>query len=145
MKVFEYGAGASTLWWAQRVSEVLSCEHDPQWFELTRKGVPSNAKIVHAPRDNYLYANRILEHVNEFDIVVIDGRDRVRCARNSINALTQQGVVIWDNSDRDYYKPGFEFLQQHGFRRIDFFGMSPLVAYESATAVLYREHNCLGL
>ena len=30
-KVFEYGSGNSTLWWAERVREVISCEHDPVW------------------------------------------------------------------------------------------------------------------
>jgi len=31
MKVFEYGSGSSTIFWAPRVKEVYSVEHDEQW------------------------------------------------------------------------------------------------------------------
>ena len=31
MKVFEYGSGSSTLFWAKRVAEVVSVEHDSLW------------------------------------------------------------------------------------------------------------------
>jgi hypothetical protein len=33
MKVFEYGSGGSTLYWASRVSQVVSVEHDRSWYE----------------------------------------------------------------------------------------------------------------
>ena len=31
MRVFEYGSGGSTLFWAKRVKQVISVEHDAQW------------------------------------------------------------------------------------------------------------------
>jgi hypothetical protein len=127
------------------VERVVSCEHDREWFEQTRARAPTNAQVMHATREGHAYSNKILEYVNEFDIVVIDGRDRVRCARNAIHALKSTGVIVWDNSDRDYYQPGFDFLAANGFRRVDFFGMSPIVPFECSTAILYRNENCLGL
>ena len=30
-RVFEYGAGCSSIWWAMRTSEVISVEYDPGW------------------------------------------------------------------------------------------------------------------
>src|SRR5262249_25669747 len=33
MRVFEYGSGGSTLFFGERVREVVSIEHDPRWFE----------------------------------------------------------------------------------------------------------------
>jgi hypothetical protein len=33
MRVFEYGSGGSSLFFSRRVSEVVSAEHDPGWFE----------------------------------------------------------------------------------------------------------------
>src|SRR6266576_1205646 len=39
--VFEYGAGGSTLWLADRVARVISVEHDPAWYEEMRDHVPS--------------------------------------------------------------------------------------------------------
>ena len=36
-KVFEYGIGGSSFWWARRVKEVVSVEHNPQWIKNIRK------------------------------------------------------------------------------------------------------------
>jgi tRNA A58 N-methylase Trm61 len=35
-KVFEYGSGGSTLYFAKRVREVVSVEHEPAWYERVR-------------------------------------------------------------------------------------------------------------
>jgi hypothetical protein len=32
-RVFEYGGGGSTLFWCDRVGEVITVEHDPEWFK----------------------------------------------------------------------------------------------------------------
>lgn len=37
MAVFEYGSGGSTLFWASRVKELVSVEHDRPWFEKIRQ------------------------------------------------------------------------------------------------------------
>ena len=36
MHIFEYGSGGSTLFWASRVKEVVSVEHDRLWYEKIR-------------------------------------------------------------------------------------------------------------
>lgn len=33
MKIFEYGCGNSTLWWAKSAEEVISCEHNKIWVQ----------------------------------------------------------------------------------------------------------------
>lgn len=48
-RVFEYGAGNSSLWWADRVAEVVSVEHDPAWAELVAARAPSNLTVVPQP------------------------------------------------------------------------------------------------
>lgn len=40
MKVFEYGAGNSTLYFRERCAEVRSVEHDPAWYAQLRKLCP---------------------------------------------------------------------------------------------------------
>lgn len=40
MKVFEYGAGNSTLYFRGACAEVVSVEHDPVWYEKLRKQHP---------------------------------------------------------------------------------------------------------
>ena len=48
LKVFEYGAGNSTLWWAKRVARVISCESDAAWAEEVRASLPGNAFALKA-------------------------------------------------------------------------------------------------
>ncbi|TXI79590.1 MAG: hypothetical protein E6Q44_09055 [Flavobacteriales bacterium] len=33
-RVFEYGGGGSTLFWLDRVAQVVTVEHDPQWYAI---------------------------------------------------------------------------------------------------------------
>ena len=146
MVVFEYGSGNSTLWWSRRVAKVVSCEHDAGWYELTKSTLPSNVEyrlLELVPGG--LYCALIKDYGQIFDIVVIDGRDRVNCAKNSLLGLKSDGVVIWDNSDREEYGEGYEFLLDNGFRRVDFAGMGPINANGWTTSVFYRSDNCLGI
>ena len=41
-RVFEYGSGQSTLWYAQRVKEVISVEHNPDYFCQIKSYTPEN-------------------------------------------------------------------------------------------------------
>ena len=91
------------------------------------------------------YSKTILRYNNAFDIIVIDGRDRVNCARNCLGALKDNGVVIWDNSDRDKYEEGYAYLVQNGFNRLDFDGLGPINCDGWRTSVFYRQNNCLGI
>jgi len=145
MSVFEFGSGGSTLWWARRVRRVVSCEHDKSWFGQMQPLLPALVEFHHVALEDGQYSAEILKYQSAFDIVVIDGRDRVNCARNSLEALKPDGVVLWDNSDRDEYREGYEFLERNRFRRIDFAGMGPLNVYQWTTSIFYRDRNCLGL
>jgi precorrin-6B methylase 2 len=145
MEVFEFGSGASTLWWAPRVRRVVSCEDDREWLERTRALAPANVHLIHATSEGQAYSSAILPYTQQFDVVVIDGSDRVECARSCIGALKPGGVIVWDNTDREQYLPGFEFLREQGFRRVDFVGMTPINLFESSTSIFYRDRNCLGL
>jgi precorrin-6B methylase 2 len=145
MSVFEYGSGSSTLWWASRVRRVVACEHDKEWHELARKRVPQNVQIAHVDLADEQYAREILKYRDEFDVIVIDGRDRVRCALNCLTALKRDGVILWDNSERTEYRPGYDYLEGQGFRRLDFTGMGPINAYDWSTSLFYRSENCLGI
>lgn len=55
MKVFEYGSGGSTLFWASRAGEVISVEHDASWHhemtdEFQKQGI-ENVKYILSPAD----------------------------------------------------------------------------------------------
>jgi hypothetical protein len=144
MEVFEYGSGNSTIWWASRVAHVHSCEHDPLWHSKMAPQLPANVVYMQASLGAG-YCEVIKRHTKQFEIVVIDGRERVQCVKNSLDALNDNGVIIWDNTDRGKYCPGIDFLLEAGFRRLDFWGISPIVELESCTSVFYRSNNCLNI
>ena len=102
-------------------------------------------KALLAPLADQAYSNSILAYRETFDIIVVDGRDRVECAKNSLQALKPNGVIIWDNSDRPEYEAGYEFLLNKGFKRIDFSGFGPINSRAWCTSVFYRPGNCLGI
>lgn len=145
MSVFEYGCGNSTLWWAGRVKHVISCEHDKQWYEEVKKAIPSNVELFYANLNDGSYVKKVTEYEKEFDIIILDGRDRVNCAKNTLHSLKESGVIIWDNSDRTSYREGFEYLFERGFKKIDFEGMGPVNTYSWHTSIFYTEKNCLGI
>lgn len=44
-RVFEYGAGYSTLWWQEHVAEVCSVEHDSAWRDALRPRLAGNVRL----------------------------------------------------------------------------------------------------
>jgi len=145
MEVSEYGCGNSTLWLAKRVKSVISIEHNKSWFEKVNKIKPKNVTLILKELNSGDYSREILNYYNSFDIIVIDGRDRVKCVKNSLNALKENGVVVWDDSDRKDYEKGYAFLKRNGFQRIDFWGIGATVAIKFCTSIFYRKKNCLGI
>ncbi len=146
MTVYEYGSGYSTMWWADRVKSVVTCEHDEAWYKDLKGRLPANVDSHHVALEyGGDYSRHILQYEKAFDVVIIDGRDRVNCAKNAIGALKEAGVIIWDNSDRDYYSEGMQYLEGEGFKRIDFYGHGPVSKVEWGTTVFYRDENCLGI
>jgi hypothetical protein len=142
LSVFEYGAGFSTLWWAARVKSVASCENDQAWFSRMTADCPANAQLLYEPRGEGYWQKAA---GFSSDIIVIDGRDRVECAKACLPGLKAGGVIVWDNSDRPRYQPGYDLLKQNGFRRLDFSGMGPVNFTPWVTSVFYRSENCLGI
>lgn len=148
MSVFEYGTGNSTLWWAKRVERLVSCEHDKEWYAAFKERATFN-------NTTYLYrrckggckdyARAILGYRDAFDLIVIDGRDRVNCAKNSLSSLRADGVIIWDNSDRLEDQAGYDVLSNAGFKRLDFWGPGALSTRRWCTSLFYRDGNCLGV
>lgn len=144
--VFEYGCGQSTFWWTRRVAKVVAVEHERTWYKEMKDRLPGNADLHLAELDGTgSYSNAPAAHPQKFDVVVIDGRDRVRCAEIAVDCLNPDGVIIWDNSNRPRYAPGLRFLEDRGFKRIDFAGVGPVGVKIWCTSILYRRANCLQI
>jgi predicted O-methyltransferase YrrM len=103
--ILEFGVGASTLFFAQRASSLVSFEHDESWHGAISRIVElqgnNNARLQLLPRP---YSERVTELVGaeRFDIVSIDGRDRVACLREVLgsNLLRRDGIIVFDNTER---------------------------------------------
>ena len=81
----------------------------------------------------------------KYDVIVIDGRRRNRCCVSAVVHLTEQGIIIFDDSERDRYAEGINFLISKGFRQVPFVGMAALRLTKHETSIFYRDNNCLGL
>ena len=146
MDIFEYGSGNSTLWYASKVNSVTSVEHDLVWFEKIQNNMPTNVKIYHQALKygkEYSKYSKVLN--KKYDIVIVDGRDRVNCIKNSIDSIDERGVVVLDDSERESYQEGIDFLIKNNFKKIDFWGISPGLFYKKNTTIFYKENNCLDI
>jgi hypothetical protein len=145
-EIFEFGSGNSTLYYAGKTCLVNSVEHDRFWYDKIKSSMPPNVSLFYCELekggDYCWYAAKTGKG---YDIIVVDGRDRVNCCVNSIAALKANGVLILDDSEREKYTAGVNFLTAKGFKKIDFWGTAPTVNYLKCTSLFYRENNCLGI
>ncbi len=147
-RVFEYGSGQSTLWWASRVREIVALEHDEKWAALVRPKLPPNARLLTAPLegDGSAYVRAIETVEGLFDIVIVDGRKRIDCTRAAFDRLSSIGVVLLDDAERDRYRPAFDEAAARGFKRLVISGMKPKSYDASSLAIFYRSgSNVLDL
>lgn len=144
IRIFEYGSGNSTLFFAKRVMEIISIETNKEWYEKIKKQLPENARIIFYD-DNSNYTNIIKEIEFDFDIIIIDAINRNEVIDNSIKKLKSTGVLILDDSNREEYQFGISLLQKNNFRRIDFWGIQAGYFNKTCTTIFYKENNCLGI
>lgn len=130
-RVFEFGAGGSTIFFARRVSEVTSIEYDPAWHDTitsalvslglrnwTYRLVPATSAGAAPVRAAYASAAEGFERMSfaafassidaypdgYFDWILIDGRARVGCFLHAHRKLVMGGHLILDDAQRDRYR-----------------------------------------
>ena len=146
LSIFEYGSGNSTLFYAKKVKRVVSVEHDEAWFNKIVKEKASNAEMIFTHlSSNGEYSQKAALLGEKFDVIIVDGRDRVNCCKNSVDALTANGVLVLDDSEREIYQEARDFLREKGFKELPFTGISPGLFYNKATSVFYKSNNCLAI
>jgi len=144
--VFEFGSGNSTLWYSNRVKNIISVENDEEWFNYISSKLPHNANIIFKKLDfNGEYCRSANKSNTKFNLIIIDGRDRVNCIKCSVDSLAEDGVIIFDNSDLPKYQEGINYLIDIGFKKIDFIGISPVTPHNNCTSVFYKYNNCLNI
>lgn len=94
--VFEYGCGASSLWWAGRCKQLYGVENNREYFEAVSKKIGDIACIDHAMEES-AYINAIRQWGIQFDIIVVDGSWRDESIPTVLEHLKPGGKIIYDN------------------------------------------------
>lgn len=157
-RVFEYGAGASTVWLARRAGEVHSVEHDEGFAghvrglldelavdnatvhsvhptDATAATTVRSGRAGHQHQDFGEYVAEIDRVGGEFDLVVVDGRARVEAFRRALDHLAPGGVVVFDNVKRKRY---WDHIRQPGLRFDLRRGATPALPYPTTTGLITR-------
>jgi GR25 family glycosyltransferase involved in LPS biosynthesis len=176
-RVFEFGCGNSSLWWQERVYQVISVDHDSVWVDKISKKISSpnvvfsrialteysqtaqevydtftsnNPKMSFEydsdkvtrrglnDKDFISYASSILNQPGKFDCIVIDGMARRLCCYFAIKKLSDNGIIIFDNSNRSDYLEGYQYLIEQGFYQIRFSGTVPGAHFPSCTSLFIK-------
>lgn len=141
-KIFEFGSGSSTLFFAPKVQKIVALESNKKWHEIMQIKLgeigAKNVELVlmEDALENPTYENFAQNYAtnsknfapdlqNNFDFIIIDSLKRFSCAKNSIEAIKPDGAIILDDSERQHYKKIFDFFAEKKFRKQDFFGIAP--------------------
>jgi predicted O-methyltransferase YrrM len=97
-RVFEYGAGYSTIWWRANADYVNSIDNDKTW--ATAMSTWWSGGHLTPRKEAYIGSIK-----GSFDCVVIDGDWRLECLEYSIPYLKPGGFMIIDNWGQDDFPP----------------------------------------
>jgi len=144
--VFEFGSGNSTLFFSERVKKVSSVEHNSEWYNKLKSKMPANSNLILSKSDSSDDYVAVLKHSNnKFDLIIVDGIHRNECCYEAANRLTEKGVIILDDSEREQYSEGIKYLMKEGFKKIDFWGIPPGMVIRKCTTIFYKTINCMNI
>lgn len=143
-EVFEFGCGASTVFFASRAKNVCGIETNEKWKSLIEDKLQSldlsaQIELMIDGIDNKNYEIFPAKFEKKFDIIVIDSIKRFACAQHSINFIKDDGIIILDDSQRENYKKIFNFFAENGFEKKDFLGIEPGKLKMKNTTVFLRK------
>jgi hypothetical protein len=128
---------------------VVSIEHSRAWADRITARASGNVRVLFHPIDNptdeggdsnHPYVKAILEQQEPlpFSVIVVDGMYRDACALVAAEHVADDGIVIFDNSDRPAHSRTVSSLMSLGFWRLDFEGFVPAYGTLSTTSVFGR-------
>lgn len=142
--VFEYGCGLGTKWWAKHALQVDAVEHNQGWFKKISEELPKNVEIK-LKALNAGYEKTVAESGTTYDVIIIDGQKRMACAQTAIQCLTNRGIIIYDDTDREKSRGAVQFFKDNGFKHLSFAGFSPIEFMKCETSIFYKKGNLLGI
>ncbi len=156
--IFEYGSGGSTVYFSQFSKNVVSVEHDQEWYNEVNAKISDNVDYHFVPYEigaigddksnpyhytsNPFMANfqsyvSVIDNYDLFDIIFIDGRSRASCLMHASSRIKSGGWIILDNTERDYYLKNTAHLFE-GWETAKFFGHGPHITWPWETLFMRR-------
>jgi len=157
MRVFEWGSGASTIFFAMRCGYTVSIEHDERWNTKVvealayrwdgQPGDEESYNYLQKPHNGYdpdfcsqqpgydsvnfkMYVETIeMFPYGFFDIILVDGRARCACLKSAQPKLKSGGILVLDDSARSIY--------QHAMSEIDW----PVIHFEGCIPFYKHGHT----
>lgn len=163
MNVFEWGSGGSTIFIAPRVNQIISIEHDQEWYQRIQKEVEKrnlkNVQLILQPPDqsptgqqqptpfNFYSSDenfagysfekyvKVIDDFSDqsFDLIIADGRARMSCLMRALPKIRLPGHVLLDDAQRLAYTAIRNELDHIPHK--NFFGPTPYHATFKETMV----------
>lgn len=110
----EWGSGGSTIYFPTNhnyIKKWLAIEHDREWADKLNEyplPITANVELKRFP-DYFSFPT------NQYDFILVDGRERTACIRTIIdnNLLSSRGIVLLHDSGRIRYQPVFSLFKYY--------------------------------
>lgn len=144
-RVFEWGAGMSTVWYDKHCAEVHAVDDSAAWVRDVRART-QRAKVYLLA--GAAYVAKIHEFpADYFDLISVDGFQRYECCQAALKHLKTGGLLLVDNTDKDRTTGGDLFrtdellLATPGLELLRFVGWPPgnFAAQETTVCIKLAE------
>ena len=143
LSIFESRSGFSSIWWAKRCKNIVSIEHNEDWYLKIKTLIKEFTNIeIFLLKEHSEYISFLNKLNSYFDIYIIDGIQRGEMAKSVVSNILKFGgqIIIVDNSD--WYPNILEFIFfKLNWIRVDFHGFGPINDY-TWTTTLFFNRNC---
>jgi len=130
--VLEVGGGSSTLFWASRVTSVVTIETDQGFIDSLRQTAPANVTFLQSAAGNI--PDTMRKPGRAFDIIVIDSAsNRYAAAKAARVLLKPGGFILLDNSD--WYPNASRLLREADLIQVDFPDFRPAHHFRCVTSL----------
>ena len=139
--ILEIGGGNSSLFWMNRGNKLLTLETNEEWVNRIRSSSSFNDElheVIAIPHETQAIIDEVLGY-RKFDVVINDGLgERADLGSYLSTRVNENGMLIWDNSDRESDASAIEILKLDGWKSLECFGLGPINAYCTKTTILHR-------
>lgn len=169
-RVFEWGSGASTLFWVELgVGQLVSIEHDLEWYEKIKPDLLDWIDYRYIPFEegeicgdksdpccyksgstqlgavNFKKYASVIDDYGIFDLILIDGVARPSCLAHAFSHVRPGGCIVLDNTgDRPYYLERTSEMfgnYETGWESIKFMGYGPILDYKWETTIFINKRK----